>query len=238
MTDYNYDNFSHKEYDLSNFTGPLPGEKAPDAILQTPNGSPHRLLDFASEFLVIELGSVTCPLFQSRRKTMAGLSKAHPLIEFVVLYIREAHPGAKIRQHQSLKDKISNAQKLDDGSGDQREILVDDIKGSTHQAYGGFPNAVYIVNSNGCIVFSSDWNDAEATGKALELLLAGKAANVRSFFKPAKPGVGMKTFKQSGKGAGRDFLMGFPVLFWQNMIKRNWRVLWGKQALVKPNSHC
>ncbi|MCF6302513.1 MAG: hypothetical protein L3J13_04840 [Devosiaceae bacterium] len=238
MASYNYDKFSADEYDLSNFAGPKAGDKAPDALFTMADGSFRRLLDFSEEFLVVELGSVTCPLFQSRRKTMAQLSIHYSQVKFVVLYIREAHPGAEIKQHAQMQDKYFSAQQLDDGNGDLREVLVDDIEGHAHRAYGSYPNAVFIINRNGCVVFTSDWNDAHATGRALKLLLAGKPANVRSFFKPAHPKIGIETFKRSGKGAGLDFLKGFPILFWQNMIRRNLRVIMGKQPRVNPDSLC
>ncbi|MCF6326971.1 MAG: redoxin domain-containing protein [Devosiaceae bacterium] len=235
---YNYTSFSSDEYDLSKFAGPHAGDKAPDATFTMADGSSRQLLDFDEDFLVIEMGSVTCPLFQSRRKTMAQLSAQFKNVKFVVLYVREAHPGAKIRQHEVMGDKYSSAQKLDDGSGDLREVLVDDIEGHAHKLYGSYPNAVFVVNKNGCVVFTSDWNDANATGRALKLLLAGKPANVRSFFKPALPKVGIATFKRSGKGSALDFFKGLPVLFWQNMIKRNWRVITGKKPRVAPDSFC
>jgi len=238
MASYNYDSFSQDQYNLSSFAGPNPGEKAPDAVLLLPDGSSQRLLEFEGEFLVIEMGSVTCPLFQTRRKSMAQLSSTHKDASFVVLYVREAHPGAQIVQHEVMQDKIASACRLNDGSDDVRQVLIDDIDGTAHKAYGSYPNAVFIVNSNGCVVFASDWNDPQATGRALELLEAGKPANVRSFFKPAAPKIGMATFKLSGKGSGLDFLKSFPSLFWQNMIKRNLRVIRGKEPVVQPDSYC
>ena len=238
MPSYNYDSFSSDQYDLAKFSGPQLGGKAPDAVFDVAGGPSRRLLDFDEEFLVVETGSVTCPLFQSRRDTMAHLSTTHTKAKFVVMYVREAHPGAQIKQHKNMGDKISSAQKLDDGTGDLREVLVDDIDGSAHKAYGSYPNAVFIVNRNGCVVYMSDWNDPSATGAALELLENGKPANVKSLFKPASPAMGMKTFKQSGKGAAIDFLKSFPSLFWNNMVRRNWRVLTGRQVEVKPDSYC
>lgn len=238
MTSYNYDKFSSGQYDLANFSGPKLGEKAPDAIFTLADGSRKKLLDFDSDFLVIETGSVTCPLFQSRRGGMADLSINHPNVKFVVMYVREAHPGAQTKQHQCQKDKFGAAQKLDDNSGDLREVLVDDIDGSAHKAYGSYPNAVFIVNKNGCVVFSSDWNDPAATKAALKLLEAGRPANVRSMFKPATPSIGIKTFKISGKGAAPDFFKSLPSLMWKNLILRNFRVLTGRNPIVKPDSYC
>lgn len=238
MASYNYEKFSSKEYDLSNFRGPVPGEKAPEAFFRMPDGSSRRLLDFSTDFLVIETGSVTCPLFQTRRAKMAHLTSTHDRASFVVLYVREAHPGALIKQHQVLGDKYTCAGLLDDGSKDLREVLVDDLEGTVHKAYGSYPNAVFIVNRNGCVVFASDWNDPNATAMALRQLEAGKSANVRSFFKPVHPPIGLLTFKRSGKGSAVDFFKSFPSLVWHNFVRRNWRVMWGRPPVVKPDSYC
>ncbi len=238
MVSYNYENFSSSRYDLGDFAGPAPGDRAPDAVLELADGSRRRLLDFEGDFLVIETGSVTCPLFQTRRKTMVRLSSEYENVDFVVLYVREAHPGARISQHREMTEKVACARRLDDGGGDRRLVLIDDMDGSVHKAYGGFPNAVFIVNRNGCVVFASDWNDPQATGQALKLLQEGKPADVRSFFKPVSPAVGVRTFRSSGRGSARDFFKGLPVLFWQNMIRRNLRVLAGGQPVAGPDVNC
>ncbi|MDA0223041.1 MAG: hypothetical protein O3A08_06155 [Proteobacteria bacterium] len=49
-------------------------------------------------------GSVTCPLFQSRGG-MAQLVASHPDVDFAILYVRKAHPGAGVSQHKSMEDK-------------------------------------------------------------------------------------------------------------------------------------
>lgn len=67
MTSYNYDNFSTDDYEFDTVVGPTVGDKALDFELTTSTGEPKRLLDFDADFLVLEMGSITCPLFQSRR---------------------------------------------------------------------------------------------------------------------------------------------------------------------------
>ena len=238
MTSYNYEKFSSKEYELGAFRGPTPGVKAPDARLERLDGSFRQLLDFKGEFCVIETGSVTCPLFQSRMNGMETLVKQHPNVDFVILYVREAHPGAQIPQHKSMSDKLSCARLVEDARDDGREVLVDDLEGSAHKAYGSYPNAVFILNKQGCVVFSSDWNDPVATSRALDLLEKGKPANVRSLFKPARPPVAIRTLKQGGKGAAADFFKSLPSLIWHNLIRRNLRVLLGAQPEVFPDVKC
>jgi iodothyronine deiodinase-like protein len=235
---YNYEKFSAGEYDLGNFRGPETGTKAPDFELTDVDANPRRLLDFDGQFLVIEMGSITCPLFQSRRTGMARAVSRHPHSSFVVLYIREAHPGAAIGQHADMADKQARARAVRDEDGEGRTILVDGMAGEAHKAYGEYPNAVFIVNRNGCIVYRSDWNDQAATDRALTQLEAGKPATALSLFKPALPPVAIHTLRRSGRGAGLDFIKGLPVLIWNNLLMRNWRLLTGRPEKVSASATC
>ena len=148
MWDYNYDEFSTGDYNLNQFHGPDVGTKAPDFALKTPLGDEASLLDFDGDFLVLELGSITCPLFQGRREPMSDLVKKYSNVSFAVLYVREAHPGSKIPQHQSFEDKQLQAKALQEQDGEERLILIDGLDGIAHKAYGSFPNSVYIINGD------------------------------------------------------------------------------------------
>ncbi|NOX74899.1 MAG: hypothetical protein GXP03_15200 [Alphaproteobacteria bacterium] len=238
MSDYRYEKFTAGAYDLDNFEGPVPGDKAPDVRVTTIDGVERDLLAFDGRFLVLELGSITCPLFQSRRGGMAALFKANPDVDFAVLYVREAHPGALIAQHQSFANKQAMAAKLQTEDHEGRPILIDDMNGTAHKAFGGYPNSVFIINGNGCIVYHSDWNNPGATAKALGRLKAGKQAGGQGMFLPAKPPVAFSTLKRAGGTALRDFLFDLPSLIWKNIIKRNMRVLLGKKARVGPDHLC
>ncbi|PIE09571.1 MAG: hypothetical protein CSA72_11830 [Rhodobacterales bacterium] len=234
---YNYSQFSAKDYDLVNFRGPRPGTPAPDFELARVDGTTGHLLDFEGDFLVLEMGSLTCPLFQGRRKPMTSLHQQHPDISFAVLYVREAHPGANIPAHNSNNDKRGCASQLAT-DGENRQIFVDDIDGTAHQAYGGYPNSVFIINRNGCVVYASDWNNPTTTGRALALLKDGKPANLKAWFKPVPPSVSLRTLGAGGEGSLPDFLRGLPNLVWNNLVLRNIRLLRGKSVKVAPDADC
>lgn len=237
MKNYNYDEFSSNTYDLDNFYGPEVGKKAPNFSLFNIANESVNLLDFTGEFLVLELGSVTCPLFQGRREGMGDLVDRFPNISFSVLYVREAHPGSNIPSHKSFDDKINCAKHLNK-DGERRNILIDDINGSAHSGYGGYPNAVFIINRNGCVVFRSDWNSVLATKVALRRLLSGKPATNKSYFLPVKPTIAIKTLKLSGKGAIKDFFIGLPTLIWKNVIKRNVLLFLNIEKTISPDARC
>lgn len=234
---YNYESFRAEDYDLVNFRGPMPGTPAPDFELATASGTSSRLLDFEGDFLVLEMGSLTCPLFQGRRKPMKKLHEVYPEIGFAVLYVREAHPGEMISAHKSDAEKQSCAGQLQ-RDGENRRILVDDVNGTVHEAYGGYPNSVFIINRNGCVVYASDWNNPTTTRRALSLLKAGQPANLKAWFKPVPPSVSLKILRAGGKGAMSDFFRGLPRLVWNNLVLRNIRLILGKGLGVAPDAKC
>ena len=237
MADYNYDEFSTGDYNLNQFHGPDVGTKAPNFALKTPLGDEANLLDFDGDFLVLELGSITCPLFQGRREPMNDLVKKYSNVSFAVLYVREAHPGKSIGGHEDYEDKRGRAhQLLTDGEG--RRILVDDFEGTAHSAYGSYPNAVFIINKKGCVLFRADWNNPSATKKALENVVKGKPANTKSYFKPVRPDVAIKTLKMSGEGSVVDFFKGLPILIWKNLIRRNFLLFFNREKYVRPDANC
>lgn len=43
--------------------------------------------------------------------------------------------------------------------GIKTTVLVDDLEGSVHQAYGEMPNMVYIIGKDGRIAYRSMWTD-------------------------------------------------------------------------------
>ena len=230
MNNYNYQHFSAGDYDLDQFDGPAVGEKAPDFECTTVDNQPKRILDFEGDFLVLELGSITCPLFQQRRSGMTQLHTQLPNVSHAVLYVREAHPGSLIPGHQSFEEKRKQAQALKEDDGEERLILIDGLDGVAHKAYGSLPNSVYIINKNGLVVYRAEWNNARATQQALKALLEGKAPNPESYFTPATPPVLMKTLKRAGKEAVAEFLIALPKLLWDHLIKKNLELLFNKRS--------
>ncbi|MDQ7071975.1 MAG: hypothetical protein Q9M48_14810 [Rhodobacterales bacterium] len=202
------------------------------------SGETVELLDFEGAFLVLELGSITCPLFQGRRPAMTELVAQYPEAHFRVLYIREAHPGGHYGAHGNAEDKQARAQALRADYDEGREIVVDDFAGTAHRAYGSFPNAVFIINRNGCVVYKSSWNNAKATGRALENLMNGRAAAGEALFFPVRPDVSFRILRKAGKGALPDFLRSLPHLIRVNFIRRNLLLLLGKAPDVLPDTRC
>ncbi|GMQ76708.1 MAG: hypothetical protein BMS9Abin01_1999 [Gammaproteobacteria bacterium] len=226
---YNYAAFDADQYDLLHFKAPKAGELAPDFRAVRLDGDSVQFADYLGRVTILEMGSITCPIYQSRRQTMNVLTAAYPEYCFIVLYVREAHPGDLIGQHQSDAEKIRRAATLRKDFYENRVILVDDLDGTAHRLYGAMPNAIFVIDAHGLIVFRSNWNDVSATKKVLSNLKAGKAIDgIKSYFKPAKPWIAKSVLDRAGNGAARDFFGSFPSLIKQNLIIRNLREFFSK----------
>lgn len=62
--------------------------------------------------------------------------------------------------HDSLETKIAHARLLRDEIGIRRPILVDDLNGTAHRAYGLLPNMTWVIGRGGRILYKSDWTSA------------------------------------------------------------------------------
>ncbi len=73
-------------------------------------------------------------------------------VSSIFIYSREAHPGEIYRHHATMDDKRHHARALRDDAGIRRRILLDDIEGTAHQAYGTLPNMTWIFGRGGLVL--------------------------------------------------------------------------------------
>lgn len=95
-------------------------------------------------------------------------------MQSVFVYTREAHPGEIYPHHMSFEQKLALAQTFRELFSVQRPILVDDLQGTAHEAFGRLPNMTYILAPHNRVVFRSDWTDPDTVSAAIEYLLAGQ----------------------------------------------------------------
>jgi alkyl hydroperoxide reductase subunit AhpC len=174
---YNYGHFSRELFhDLarSSFSGPGPGTHAPDFKTTTLDGETVRLGDYAGKKnVLLVFGSATCPM------TAASIGQINDLydrfrgdeIEFLFIYVREAHPGEVIPAHSSMREKIEAARLLRDEEDMQMPILVDDLRGSIHRKYSKLPNPAFLIDKSGRVAFLSLWSKPAGVGQAIQQLL-------------------------------------------------------------------
>jgi glutathione peroxidase-family protein len=112
------------QYDWDVFKGPRAGEPAIDFPLTDLDGNEVCISDFRGRWLVIETGSSTCSMYTKNMPGMKSLREQHPDVTFVVVYVREAHPGERLHQHQTFDEKMSAARTLTPKYNEDRTILA------------------------------------------------------------------------------------------------------------------
>ncbi|MGE0407322.1 MAG: peroxiredoxin family protein [Candidatus Korobacteraceae bacterium] len=154
--------------------GPRPGDLAPNFEARTLDGEKFRLSRLRGKSnLVLTFGSATCPF------TAASIQRTNSLyekyadqdVEFLFVYVREAHPGERTPAHRSIEDKIRSAKTFRDQERLEGEVVVDDLTGSMHRKYGGLPNPTFLIDKSGRIAFRCLWTRPRIVDRALQQLL-------------------------------------------------------------------
>lgn len=103
-------------------------------------------------------------------------------VSSVFVYTREAHPAEHYGHHVDLETKLHHAKALRDELGVARPILVDDLDGPCHRAWGMLPNMAWIVLKGGTIAYKADWTNAYDVAGALEELLEERGPGRMPFY--------------------------------------------------------
>ncbi len=155
------------------------GEQMPDFDLPTTDGGRIRKTDFVGvKPLLLSFGSVTCPMTIDANPKLKHLhDQFGDRVAFVSLYVREAHPGDRYPQPQTMEQKLEFARELKKRDRLPWPVAVDDIDGTLHQKLDPKPSAVYILDVDGRVAFRALWsNDREGVlRRALEELAAGRS---------------------------------------------------------------
>ncbi|MGD9967569.1 MAG: peroxiredoxin family protein [Hyphomonadaceae bacterium] len=154
-----------------------PGDAAPDFDLPTISRRRFRsrgLIHHRATLMVF--GSSTCPMTDN---STPGLKALHRLygarVQFVMVNVREAHPGARLSQPGTNEDKLAHARYLRDLHDLPFDVAVDDIHGALHRAFGAKPNAAYLIGPDGVILFRAHWaNETKALAHALKRVSEGR----------------------------------------------------------------
>ncbi len=153
---------------------PQPGDRAPDFELRTVDGDKIRLSDYRDEKnVVLSFGSATCPLTAASISGLRDLydDYADEDVEFLFVYVREAHPGEELPPHRNMNDKVHAAGVLRDEEGLDMPILIDDLGGKVHRKYSGQPNPTFLIDKSGRIAYRQLATDPADLKDALDELL-------------------------------------------------------------------
>ncbi len=218
---YNYAHFAYEYYAPSGGPRGLPaGSRVPDDTVYDQSGRPVRLGElYRKRPIVLEFGSVSCPQFVRKIGAMDRLADDYRgLADFYVLYTREAHPGPNFPRISSMEQKLRHSGELAELDGETRKVLVDDVEGTVHQRYGGWPNSILIISRDGVLAFRSEWNEPEKTGAHPNRLLEneGIGASVspvqvdNNLTPPTELPKFIGLFLRPGFVALADFLLALP----------------------------
>ncbi len=197
-----------------------PGDAFPDFELITTEGA--RLANddvFGDRPVIFVFGSMTCPMTASAAPSVQELyDEFRDRVNFIMMYVREAHPGEFLMQPETIEEKLKNARLLKDYHKIQWTVAADNVDGDLHRALDPKPNSAFLTDNDGTIVFRSLWaSDYGALRQALKAVSAGRKPETKQSVKMIGPvvramGHVQEATKLLGPQAGRDlWLAGFPM---------------------------
>jgi peroxiredoxin len=154
------------------------GIAAPEFEASTVDGAVIRLSDFRGKrHVVMMTGAVTSPMCAFEVPAFNQLQKEFDSVSFFLLYTRESHPAENYAAHNSFEQKLAYARDLKRLENIQFPILVDHLDGRIHRAYGVWPNALFVIDKDGRLIFRSNMaNHGELRQFLNDLLAVEKAA--------------------------------------------------------------
>ncbi len=197
-----------------------PGDRFPAFNLVTTDGEELTNQDvFGNRPVLFVFGSITCPMTASAAPFLAQLhSKFGDRVDFIMLNVREAHPGEHFRQPLTVSEKLEHARALKQLYEISWTVAIDDIEGSLHRALDPKPNSAFLVDTAGIIVFRSLWaSDRKAVRQALESVAAGRAPDrpqSQALFIPVTRAMGQvqEVMDRAGPQAAKDlWRAGLPM---------------------------
>ena len=154
-----------------------PGESLPSFQLLTTAGDRLENHDvFGNRPVLLIFGSMTCPNTASAAPLVQGLyDEFGDRVEFIMVYVREAHPGEYFSQAETMQEKLDHARALKDFYDIPWTVAADKLDGDLHRVLDPKPNSAILVNNEGKIVFRSLWAaDRNALSEALKAVTAGR----------------------------------------------------------------
>lgn len=197
-----------------------PGETFPAFELITTSGIRlDNQIVFGDKPVLFIFGSMTCPMTASAAPSVQDLyEKFGEHVDFIMLYVREAHPGENYSQAETLEEKLDNARALKQFFEIEWTVAADNIDGELHQALDPKPNSAFLTNSEGKILFRSLWAaDYAALHQALEAVTGGRVLERQqsvSMIGPVSRAMGHvhEVMQRGGPQAIRDlWRAGFPM---------------------------
>jgi hypothetical protein len=219
---YRYDRFNMKLLlqDLAFHRDALgPGDAMPEVALTDLDGGTVQTGGRRERPMLVVTGSLTCPMTSSSMPVVNRLYQEFgDRVDFVLMAAREAHPGEHFPQPRTVEEKVQRAHTLREHHDVPFAVAVDGIDGDLHRFLDGKPNAAFLVDTDGTIVFRAHWaRDVDAIAEALHSVIGGETPEKpksAAMMGPVMRAMGSvePVMSQAGPGAHRDlWRSAFPM---------------------------
>lgn len=138
-------------------------------------------------------------------------------VAFLDVFIRQAHPGGAYGPYRTYEEKMASARAYKRDERISWPVLVDDLSGTVHTAYGGMSDPVYLVDAAGRVAFYGMWTSAATLNEAIDELLAqgGRGTSVAGGIDRTPHIVGSfvdgwRGVSRGGVGGLLDYELGVP----------------------------
>jgi len=154
------------------------GVLAPDFELTTTTGEKIRLSDKRGRIAVFMFVAMTCPPARTQVGLWKGMYEKYDVndVEVFFVYSRERHAGERgypeFKETKTTSERMAYARMLSEITA--VPVVVDPIDEPTLKDYGVVPNAAFVVDREGFVVFKSQWADIRKIERVVEQLLVAE----------------------------------------------------------------
>jgi thiol-disulfide isomerase/thioredoxin len=107
------------------------GQLAPDVELQTSDGKNLRLSDLRGRPVLLHFVNYTCPVTRGGASVLKELHRQYgAIVQFVDVFVRQAHPGGRHGPYRSMSEKIREAKDYRREESIPWPVVVDDLNGT------------------------------------------------------------------------------------------------------------
>jgi hypothetical protein len=166
----------------------------------------------------------------------------HDDVQFLDIVVRQAHPGSGAPAYASFAQKRADAALYKSAHSIPWPVLVDDLNGTVHHAYGRLTDPSYVIDREGRVAFYNLWTNVPALGEALEQLARHDGRGIVAGGMTRAPGLlavmanGWPAIQRGLPQSAVDLMVavpGAPIMLWaghqlQPILRplslRTWRV--------------
>ncbi len=155
--------------------------RVPDVKIIELNGRSFMPANYKGHVLVLEFGSMSCPVFRDHAQAMEKLRSAEgPRAFFMVVYTREAFPAGdkevlrnkeqniSVAQTTTLDRRKAQAQQTQDALGITIPMAVDSMDDAVSNAFGTFPNGAVVIGKDGKIAALEHWTNPDSLRRDID----------------------------------------------------------------------